>query len=123
MDWIHLLDRGSSPMTLLLLHGTGGDERQLMALARQIAPDATLLGVRGRSLDEGAPRFFRRYSATRYDQAHLVAEADALAEFVSAAATDYGLDRQHLIALGYSNGANIALAMMAATPMPWRAHC
>ncbi|GHF51478.1 phospholipase/carboxylesterase [Deinococcus metalli] len=119
MNWIHHLDRGSSDLTVLLLHGTGGNEHQLMDFGRQVAPTATLLGVRGRSLEEGSPRFFRRFTATAYDQPHLLSEAAALAAFVGEAAQEYGLDAKKVVALGYSNGANIALASLAHHPDAW----
>lgn len=102
--------------TIVLLHGSGGNEADLMPLARRIAPRATLLGVRGRSHEEGNARWFRRLTATRFDQADIRAEAEAFAAFVEGAVASYRLDAARLIFLGHSNGANFAAAVMALHP-------
>ncbi len=116
LGFIHRFERGSGPLTLLLLHGTGADETQLLDIGRHLAPSAHRLGVRGRSLEEGSPRFFRRYSAVKYDQAHLLEEAEALTTFVKEASEVYDFAPDRVVAVGYSNGANIALAALSHWP-------
>ena len=102
--------------TIVLLHGTGGNEADLMPLAHRIAPRATLLGVRGRSHEEGVARWFRRLTAATFDQADIRAEAEAFAAFVDGAVASYGLDRDQMTFLGHSNGANFAAAVMGLHP-------
>ncbi len=102
--------------TLVLLHGTGGSEADLMPLAHRIAPRATLLGVRGRSVEEGSVRWFRRLTMTGFDQDDIRSEAEAFAAFIEGAVAGYGLDRQSMTFLGYSNGANFAAAVMGLQP-------
>lgn len=117
--WVHCVQgptRGPARGVLFLLHGTGGDESSLLGLGRVVAPDHLLIGVRGRSNEEGITRYFRRYDALRYDQEHLAAEARALARFVASAAAHHGVETLPRAALGYSNGANIALAAQLLTP-------
>lgn len=101
---------------LVLLHGTGGDESDLMPFAHRIAPRATLLGVRGRSNEEGVARWFRRLTMTTFDQADIRFEAEAFAAFMEEAITGYGLDPTRTTFVGYSNGANFAAAVMALYP-------
>jgi phospholipase/carboxylesterase len=110
----HVLVPGASVRTLLLLHGTGGDEHQLVDLGWQLAPDATLLSPRGKELENGAPRFFRRLRIGEFDLPNLLARTNELADFVTAAKEAYGLG--DVVALGYSNGANIAASMFLRRP-------
>ncbi len=98
--------------TLLLLHGTGGDENDLLDLGHAIDSTAALLSPRGKVLENGAPRFFRRLAEGVFDEADVAARAKELALFVEAAMVDYEIDREKLVTVGYSNGANIAAAMM-----------
>jgi phospholipase/carboxylesterase len=102
--------------TIVLLHGSGGNEADLMPLAHRIAPHAMLLGVRGRAAEEGVPRWFRRFSSTRFDQEDIRAEAEAFAAFVEGAVSGYRLDAERLVFLGLSNGANFLAALMALHP-------
>lgn len=117
--WTHRVRppaHGTAKGVLFLLHGTGGDETSLLELGSAVAPDQLLVGVRGRSDEEGVTRYFRRYDALRYDQDHLTAEATALAAFARAAAAEHGAAGLPRAALGYSNGANIALAAQLLDP-------
>ena len=99
---------------LLLLHGTGGDESALLPLGQQVAPGAALLSPRGRVLENGMPRFFRRLAEGVFDEADLRAQAAALAGFVAAARDAHGLAAP--VALGFSNGANIAAGLLLLHP-------
>jgi phospholipase/carboxylesterase len=101
---------------MVLLHGTGGNERDLVELATRIAPDARLLGVRGPVLEHGMPRFFRRLAEGVFDEADLAQRARDLALFIGEAALAYGFDAGQVMAIGYSNGANIAAALMLLHP-------
>lgn len=101
---------------IVLLHGTGGNEADLMPLAARINPRATLLGVRGRATEEGVSRWFRRLDAQTFDQGDIQDEAEAFAAFLSGAITGYGLDPARMIFLGYSNGANLLGAVMQLHP-------
>jgi predicted esterase len=102
--------------TILALHGTGGDQNDLVPLARMIDGDAAILSPRGRVTEQGMPRFFRRLSEGVFDQDDLRAQTLALAEFLDAAAAHYHFDRSRVVALGYSNGANIAASLILTIP-------
>src|SRR5262245_61512216 len=115
-DFIHEFVPGTSPRTLLLLHGTGGNERDLIPLGRELDPNAALLSPRGKILENGMPRFFRRLAEGVFDLEDLKYRANELAAFVSAAGQHYRFARDNLIAVGYSNGANIAAAMLLLRP-------
>ena len=102
--------------TLLLLHGTGGGEDDLLPLGRAIAPGAGLLSPRGRVLERGMPRYFRRLAEGVFDEEDLVRRTHELADFVGGAAERYGFDATRVIAAGFSNGANIAAALLLLRP-------
>ncbi|WP_457584191.1 VOC family protein [Ensifer canadensis] len=102
--------------TFVLLHGSGGNETQLFHLGHQVDSRATLLGVRGRSTEEGSPRWFRRYSSTTFDQKDARAEADAFAAFLEGARDGYSIDLSKAVFIGYSNGANLLVALMTLHP-------
>jgi len=98
--------------TLLLLHGTGGTENDLLPIGNFIDPDGGILSVRGEVLENGMPRFFRRLAEGVFDLEDLVKRTEDLNTFINKAAEDYGFDRNNVIAVGYSNGANIAASLM-----------
>jgi predicted esterase len=103
-------------ITLLLLHGTGANEEDLIPLGHQLVPGAALLSPRGRVLEHGMPRFFRRLAEGVFDLDDLKLQTDELAKFVSNAVRKYGLDGHKIIAVGYSNGANIAASLLLTHP-------
>ena len=107
---------GDDPTTLLLLHGTGGDENDLLPLGRMLDERAALLSPRGKVLENGMPRFFRRLSMGVFDEEDLVNRTHELASFVEVAASEYGLDPKRLFAVGFSNGANIAASLLLLHP-------
>lgn len=102
---------GKAP-TLLLLHGTGGTEQDLLPLAEMISPTSSVLSVRGNVLENGMPRFFRRLSAGVFDEEDLILRTKELNSFLDEAAERYGFDRRGVVAVGYSNGANIAASLL-----------
>jgi len=99
---------GGSNLTLLLLHGTGGDENDLIQIGRELAPKAALLSLRGRVLENGMPRFFRRFSEGVFDINDLTDQTHALVRFILESSRAYGFRADGVVAVGYSNGANIA---------------
>jgi phospholipase/carboxylesterase len=116
LSFIHRFEQGARPQgfSFLLLHGTGGNEEDLLPLGRLIAPHSSLLSPRGKVLEGGMPRFFRRLAEGVFDQEDVRRRAHELADFVAEARRAYGITAP--IALGYSNGANIAAAMMLLLP-------
>ena len=111
-DFIHEFVPGPSNRTLLLLHGTGGNERDLITLGRELDPNAALLSPRGKVLENGMQRFFRRLAEGVFDLEDLQKRTHELADFAAAAADRYDLDNTNIIAVGYSNGANIAASVL-----------
>src|SRR5918997_626608 len=107
--------------TLLLLHGTGGNENDLLPLGRELLPGANILSPRGKVLEHGMPRFFRRLAEGVFDQEDLAFRTEELAEFIRKAIDAYDLDPDKIIAMGYSNGANIAASLMLSDPSVLRA--
>ena len=101
---------------LLLLHGTGGNERDLLTLGRKLSPGSALLSPRGDVSEHGARRFFARLAEGVFDPAEVSRRTQALADFIVAATAHYGIDRTRLIAVGFSNGANIAATMLQLRP-------
>ncbi len=105
-----------APLALLLLHGTGGDENDLLELGRQIAPAAALLSPRGKVLEHGLPRYFRRLAEGVFDLEDLRTRTHELADFVEIAARRYRLVPDRIIAVGFSNGANIGASVLLLRP-------
>jgi phospholipase/carboxylesterase len=116
LSFIHRFEPATGPTArpLLLLHGTGGDEGDLLPLGRAVAPGAALLSPRGQVLENGMPRFFRRLAEGVFDEADVRRRAHELAAFVAEARAAYGLAAP--VALGFSNGANIAAALLYLAP-------
>ena len=100
-------NNGSS-LTLLLLHGTGGDENDLVPIAKELDPSASILSPRGKVLENGMPRFFRRISEGVFDLRDLEHRTSELADFVLASMKEYELQPDRVVVVGYSNGANLA---------------
>jgi phospholipase/carboxylesterase len=116
LSFVHRFEPATQPaaVPLLLLHGTGGNEDDLLALGRMIAPHSALLSPRGKVLENGMPRFFRRLAEGVFDEEDVRRRAHELADFVGDACKRYGIAAP--IAVGYSNGANIAAAALLLRP-------
>lgn len=110
----HIFNKKSeqSKRTLLLLHGTGGSERDLIPIAETIDDEANVLSVRGNVLENGMARYFKRLSEGVFDEADLIYRTKELNAFLDEAAAKYEFDRNNIIAIGYSNGANIAASLL-----------
>lgn len=104
------------PFTLLLLHGTGGNENSMVSIGRSLAPKAALLSPRGKVLENGMPRFFRRFAEGVFDLEDVRFRTHELADFVESASELYGFDSDKTIAVGFSNGANIAASILLLRP-------
>ncbi|MFD3274533.1 alpha/beta hydrolase [Paenibacillus dendritiformis] len=117
----HLYEKGTdeSAPTLVLLHGTGGSERDLVPLARMISPGSAVLSLRGNVLENGMPRFFRRLAEGVFDEEDLLFRTGEVNTFLDQAAEQYGFDRRNLVAVGYSNGANIAASLLFHIQEAW----
>src|SRR5438105_1197820 len=116
LDFVYEFVPGSSKRTLLPLHGTGGSEHDLIPLGRELDPTAALLSPRGKVLEDGMPRFFRRLAEGIFDEEDLQKRTHQLADFVGAAAQDYEFAADEIVAVGYSNGANIAASLLLLRP-------
>jgi phospholipase/carboxylesterase len=116
LGFAHRFFPGESDTTLLVLHGTGGSEDDLVPLGQQLAPGAAILSPRGKVSEYGAARFFRRLAEGVFDHEDLVFRTHELADFIEAASEEYDFDLSKLAGVGYSNGANIAASLMLLHP-------
>ncbi|MGL4610596.1 MAG: alpha/beta hydrolase [Trueperaceae bacterium] len=116
LNFEHVFEQGTLPLTILALHGTGGNEHDLVPMARMVAPHANVLSPRGKISEGGALRFFKRIAEGVFDIEDLKFRTHELADFVSAASREYDFDIRKVYALGFSNGANIASSLFFLRP-------
>lgn len=119
LGFIHRFLPADDPVsadTLIVLHGTGGDETNLIGIGQSVAPGAAILSPRGNVLENGAPRFFKRLAEGVFDPKEVRSRAEELARFIRAAVITYRLNPERVFALGYSNGANVASTVMLVEP-------
>ncbi|KRE58345.1 alpha/beta hydrolase [Paenibacillus sp. Soil750] len=119
----HIYQQGSdvTAPVLVLFHGTGGTENDLLPLAQAISPTSSVLSVRGNVLENGMPRFFRRLAEGIFDEEDLIFRTKEVYDFLDEAAVEHGFDRSNVVAIGYSNGANIAGSLLFHYPNAFRA--
>lgn len=116
MSFVSRWESGTSELVAVTLHGTGGDEHSLVSFTETLLPFASILSLRGRLLERGAPRFFRRFAEGVFDYNNIREEADALAQTVSDELERRGKQGAPVVFVGYSNGANMALATLLTHP-------
>ena len=119
-SFVHHFEPASDPaarVTLLMLHGTGGNELDLLPLGQRLAPGAALLSPRGQVLERGMPRFFRRIAEGVFDLDDLRARTIGLADWIEAMTREKQIDPSRLVAVGFSNGANIAASLLLMRPL------
>ncbi|WP_028550589.1 alpha/beta hydrolase [Paenibacillus sp. UNC451MF] len=112
MKHVFIKGMDSEAPVIVLFHGTGGTERDLLPLAREISPGSPVLSLRGNVLENGMPRFFRRLAEGVFDEEDLIFRTKEVNDFLDQAAVEHGLDRHNFVAIGYSNGANIAGSLL-----------
>ncbi|HLR02846.1 MAG TPA: alpha/beta hydrolase [Virgibacillus sp.] len=112
MKHVFIEGSGIHKPTFLMLHGTGGDESDLLPLAEKVDENASVLSVRGQISENGMPRFFKRLAEGVFDEDDLIYRTEELNEFLDWASREYEFDRQNVVAIGYSNGANIAASLL-----------
>lgn len=108
----HIFQKGTGDRTFIFLHGTGGNEHDLLPLGDIVDSTANKLGIRGKVLENGMPRFFKRLAAGIFDEEDLIMRTKELFGFIQQAAKRYHFDERKLVVVGYSNGANIAASML-----------